>query len=237
MLKQNSLKQQTGTKRTKTTSPLTTTKRTKTWKKHQKKVREGVPKGPQTTLPGQLTKVIWDRMTVRDHLTWNRIKPKVEFKVTPMKENGWAIEEVNPIPKDLHHRILSYVDQFETPIRPKQIVKHFTDHPTSPAQKDHVYTVMESLSKHHNIRKLRKIDEEGTEHWFYTTTPQSRIRHNNRLKVLIKTKRPLPLDEVVWETFENQQDSYANFREMNPEQRVIFEQQQKAQKDAQKASI
>jgi len=236
-------KQQHGLKQPNTTlknkkPTLTTAKRTKTWKRHQEKRADGRYSDTHNAVKkGHLRQVLHDRKLVRDHLTsWGQVVPKSEWRVVPTKQNGWAVEDVHPMPQDLHRRILSYTDQFDTPIRPKQIIKHFVEHPTQPVRKDHVYTMMEQLHKYGNMRKYTKTDEEGVLHWFTTTTNISRVKHNVQLKSLIRKKLPLPLDEVIWETFDNQADSYANLREITPEQREFFESQKRLDKAKDKAA-
>jgi hypothetical protein len=242
MLKQQQQQQQPLKKPKKNTTikknPLTSSKRTKTWKRHQERREDGRYNDTHAAVKkGHLAQVLHDRKLVREHLTsWGQIVPKPEWRVVPTKQNGWAVEDVHPMPRDLHRRILSYADQFDTPIRPKQIIKHFVEHPTQPVRKDHVYAMMEQLHKYGNMRKYTKTDEEGVLHWFTTTTNISRVKHNVHLKELIRKKLPLPLDEVVWETFGNQADSYANLREITPEQREFFETQKKLDKAKEKAA-
>eukprot|EP00461_Guttulinopsis_vulgaris_P001167 UN01167 len=105
------------------------------------------------------------------------------------------------------------MDQFNTPVRPKQIVNHFVNHPTKPVPTQLVYGTLKKLANYHNIYKIRKIDEEGQEHWFLKTSTQSRVRHNRMLGKLIAKQQPLPLEEVVWEEIDESK-SWANFREM-----------------------
>jgi hypothetical protein len=212
-----------------TKSPLHTSQRTKVWKKKYKKKQDGDFTGPTNTQPRHLQYEIRKRVEARQGLTLQQIRPKYEFKILPNKENNYYFEPTHRLPIDLKHRILSYMDQFETPVRPKQILRHFIEHPTNPVDKDSVYKGMRQLCNQRNVFRIKKIDEEGSDHWFMVVAGQARIRHNIALTNMIKKKQPLPLDEVVWENFDNYPDSWANFREMSAEQKVIFEAKRKQQ--------
>lgn len=189
-----------------------TQKRNKSWKKRLALNQAGETKKGGPLKPGYLQGVVAARVKAAQGVTLSQIKPVFEFPIKPSKANGWDLG-VKQMPKDLQHRMLSYMDQFDNPVRPKQVADHFINHPTNSTSKEHAYKMLKQLASMHATYKIRKIDEEGQEHWFVATSTVSRTKHNRRLQNLIDKKLPLPLEEVVWQEIDPSQ-AFENLREM-----------------------
>ena len=68
------------------------------------------------------------------------ISPTVIFHNGPCKDNNWALPKAD-LPRDLPHRILSFLDQQEAAVDPRAMCKHFVEHPTNPV-KLNIYDAM-----------------------------------------------------------------------------------------------
>ena len=93
------------------------------------------------------------------------ITPTNLFPNGPCKDNLWALPRAD-LPRDLPHRILSFLDQQTAAVDPRAMCKHFVEHPTNPVKLSVYDAMIGRLLKYGSVYR-QSVEVDGKRLYFY----------------------------------------------------------------------